>query len=64
MRKYLTNGSKRISKVSADVQKVYLSKTVIQERKSKSTCNMKYVRCIKKTRKYDMDNWLYSYKLS
>ena len=34
--------------VSVDVQKVYLSKTVGQEAKLKSTCNMKYVRYIKK----------------
>ena len=46
MQKYLTNGLKRISKVSVYVQRVYLSKTVIQE--TKSTCNMKYVWYIKK----------------
>ena len=48
MRKYLTNGSKEISKVSVDVQKLYLSETVIQETKSKLTCNMKCVRYIEK----------------
>ena len=43
MRKYLANAVKRINKVSVDVQKVYLGKTVIQETKSKWTCNSKYV---------------------
>ena len=48
MRKYLTNGSKQISKVNADVEKVYLRKTVVQETKLKSTCKLtdstKYVK--------------------
>lgn len=48
MRKCLTNGSKQISKVSVDDQKVYLSKTVIQEAKSKSTSSMKDARYINK----------------
>ena len=48
MEKCLTNGSKQISKVSVDDQKVYLSKTVIQEAKSKSTCSMKDARYMNK----------------
>ena len=48
------------SKVSVVVQKLYLNKIVIQETNSKSTCNMKCVWNIKKTRKYDIGNWLFS----